>query len=53
MISSSRTCPECGTNEIKVLTPMTESQPAYLCENGHFFLEPQLVERTSDMLRVS
>jgi hypothetical protein len=36
----SKFCPECGTHEIKALTPMTESGPAYLCENGHFFLEP-------------
>lgn len=35
----SKICPECGTHEIKSLTPMTESGPAYLCENGHFFLE--------------
>ncbi len=33
-------CPECGTHEIKALMPMTESGPAYLCEHGHFFLEP-------------
>jgi hypothetical protein len=36
----SKICPECGTHEIKALTPMTESGPAYLCENGHFCLEP-------------
>ncbi len=35
-----KTCPECGTNDVKILVPMTENAPAYLCKNGHFFLVP-------------
>ena len=34
-----KTCPECGTNEVKTLVPMTGTQPAYLCKNGHFFMD--------------
>lgn len=32
-------CPECGSHQIKTLVPMTGTQEAYLCENGHFFIE--------------
>jgi hypothetical protein len=39
-MGSSKICPECGTHAVKPLMPMTDSGPAYLCENGHFFLEP-------------
>jgi hypothetical protein len=38
-MGSSKLCPECGTDQIKALTPMAGSESAYLCENGHFFLQ--------------
>jgi hypothetical protein len=53
MIRVSKTCPECGTNKVKILTPMMETQPAYLCANGHFFLEPLPSDLASVPLRVN
>ena len=34
-----RVCPECGTEEVKTLFPVTDTLPAYLCQNGHFFID--------------
>lgn len=39
IMSKQKQCPECGSEKIRVLTPMTGTDSAYLCENGHFFLD--------------